>query len=92
MARSLLGMSDHLRCLGVTRVVMEATPDYWKPVSCLLEAAGSGTGLVNAKDARHLPGRPETGQAGCSLAVQGRRAADAPLQLRAPGRSVGCGT
>jgi hypothetical protein len=24
--RSLLGMSDHLRCLGVTRVVMEATP------------------------------------------------------------------
>ena len=32
MTRSLLGMSDHLRCLGVTRVVMEATSDYWKPV------------------------------------------------------------
>jgi hypothetical protein len=25
MTRSLLGMSDHLACLGVTRVVMEAT-------------------------------------------------------------------
>ncbi|MET9041012.1 hypothetical protein [Streptomyces mirabilis] len=25
MTRSLLGMSDHLRCLGVTRVVMETT-------------------------------------------------------------------
>ena len=28
MTRSLLGLSDHLRCLGVTRVVMEATSDY----------------------------------------------------------------
>jgi hypothetical protein len=28
MTRSLLGMSDHLACLGVTRVVMEATSDY----------------------------------------------------------------
>ena len=26
MTRSLLGMADHLTCLGVTRVVMEATP------------------------------------------------------------------
>ena len=31
MTRSLLGMADHLRSLGVTRVVMEATSDYWKP-------------------------------------------------------------
>jgi hypothetical protein len=28
MTRSLLGMADHLACLGVTRVVMEATADY----------------------------------------------------------------
>ena len=28
MTRSLLGLSDRLRCLGVTRVVMEATADY----------------------------------------------------------------
>jgi len=32
MTRPLLGMADRLRCLGVTRVVMEATSDYWKPV------------------------------------------------------------
>ncbi|MFE9666883.1 hypothetical protein ACFYOK_10080, partial [Microbispora bryophytorum] len=32
MTRSLLAMSDRLRCLGVTRVVMEATSDYWKPI------------------------------------------------------------
>jgi transposase len=60
MTRSLLGMSDRLACLGVTRVVMEATSDYWKPVFYLLEAAGFDTWLVNAKDVRHLPGRPKT--------------------------------
>ena len=31
MTRSLLGMCDRLRQVGVTRVVMEATSDYWKP-------------------------------------------------------------
>ena len=32
MTRSLLALSDRLRAWGVTRVVMEATSDYWKPV------------------------------------------------------------
>jgi transposase len=40
--------------------VMEATSDYWKPVYYLLEAAGFEVWLVNAKDVRHLPGRPKT--------------------------------
>jgi transposase len=60
MTRPLLGMADRLACLGVTRVVMEATSDYWKPVFYLLEAAGFETWLVNAKDVKHLPGRPKT--------------------------------
>ena len=60
VTRSLLGLSDRLRGLGVTRVVMEATSDYWKPVFYLLEAAGFETWLVNAKDVKHLPGRPKT--------------------------------
>jgi transposase len=60
MTRSLLAMSDHLACLGVTRVVMEATSDYWKPVFYVLEAAGFETWLVNARDVKHLPGRPKT--------------------------------
>jgi transposase len=60
MTRSLLAMSDHLRCLGVSRVVMEATWDYWKPVFYLLEAQGLDPWLVNAKDVKHLPGRPKT--------------------------------
>jgi transposase len=60
MTRSLLVMADRLRELGVTRVVMEATSDYWKPPFYLLEAAGFETWLVNAKDVKHLPGRPKT--------------------------------
>ena len=43
MTRFLLGMADHLRCLGVTRVVMEATSDYWKPAvrhEALFDRAG----------------------------------------------------
>jgi transposase len=60
MTRSLLGLADRLRALGVTRVVMEATSDYWKPVFYLLEARGLDPWLVNAKDVKHLPGRPKT--------------------------------
>ncbi len=60
MTRALLRLADRLRALGVARVVMEATPDYWKPVFYLLEAAGLETWLVNATDVKHLPGRPKT--------------------------------
>ena len=60
MTRSLLGLADRLRELGVTRVVMEATSDYWKPAFYLLEAQGFDPWLVNAKDVKHLPGRPKT--------------------------------
>jgi transposase len=60
MTRALLRMADRLRELRVTRVVMEATSDYWKPPFYLLEAAGFETWLVNAKDVKHLPGRPKT--------------------------------
>jgi transposase len=62
MTRSLLGMADRLASLGVTRVVMEATSDYWKPVFYVLEARGFDTWLVNARDVKHLPGRPKTGK------------------------------
>ena len=65
MTRPLLGMAGRLACLGVTRVVMEATSDYWKPVFYLLEAAGFETWLVNAKDVKHLPGRPKTDKLDC---------------------------
>jgi transposase len=60
MTRWLLVMADRLAELGVTRVVMEATSDYWRGVFYLLEAHGFETWLVNARDVKHLPGRPKT--------------------------------
>jgi transposase len=60
MTRALAVMAGRLGELGVTRVVMEATSDYWKPVFYLLEAYGFDTWLVNARDVKHLPGRPKT--------------------------------
>jgi len=60
MTRSLLALCERLIQLGVTRVVMEATSDYWKSPFYLLEAAGLQPWLVNARDVKHLPGRPKT--------------------------------
>jgi transposase len=65
MTGSLLRLADRLACLGVTRVVMEATSDYWRPAFYVLEAHGFETWLVNAKDVKHLPGRPKTDKLDC---------------------------
>src|SRR5688500_6237672 len=59
MTAALLGLADWLAALGVTRVVMEATSDYWRAPFYLLEDRFE-TWLVNAKDVKHLPGRPKT--------------------------------
>ena len=60
MTRSLTELANHLVELRIERVVMEATSDYWKPVFYLLEAHGLDPWLVNARDVKHLPGRPKT--------------------------------
>jgi transposase len=59
MTAALLGLADWLATLGVTRVVMEATSDYWRAPFYLLEDRFE-TWLVNAHDVKHLPGRPKT--------------------------------
>src|SRR4051794_757138 len=59
MTAALLVLGDWLAELGVTRVVMEATSDYWRPPFYLLEDRFE-TWLVNAKDVKHLSGRPKT--------------------------------
>ncbi len=60
MTGSLTELANRLVELGVERVVMEATSDYWRPPFYLFEAHGLEPWLVNAKDVRHLPGRPKT--------------------------------
>jgi transposase len=57
--REVLALADWLRSWQVPAVVMEATGDYWKPVFYRLEAEGFECVLADAKQVRHLPGRPK---------------------------------
>jgi len=56
MTNQILALREHLLAEEVTCVVMEATGDYWKPFYYLLEE-GLTVMLVNAHDARNVPGR-----------------------------------
>lgn len=60
MIGSLTELAERLVGLGVERVVMEATSDYWRPPFYVFEAHGLDPWLVNARDVKHLPGRPKT--------------------------------
>ena len=54
----ILALREHLVSEQVTCVVMEATGDYWKPFYYLLEdLEGVEVMLVNAREAKNLPGR-----------------------------------
>ena len=57
MTNTLLQLREWLVSEQVSVVTMEATGDYWKPVYYLLEDAGFELMLVNARDAKGLPGR-----------------------------------
>jgi transposase len=58
--RAVTELGDHLACQGIEKVTVESTSDYWRIWFYLLEAAGLDVQLVNARQARHLPGRPKT--------------------------------
>jgi transposase len=57
MAHQILALREHLIDQRVSCVVMEATSDYWKPFYYLLDDAGFGVMLVNARHVKTLPGR-----------------------------------
>jgi transposase len=57
--RGIVELSDWLRCQEVGLVVMEATGDYWKPPFYLLEDEFR-CWLLDARQVKHLPGRPKT--------------------------------
>lgn len=57
---SILALGDDLVTMGVERVVLESTSDYWRPFFYLLEAAGLSVWLVNARDVKQVTGRPKT--------------------------------
>jgi transposase len=57
---AIIALADQLAGQGIERVVVESTSDYWRPFVYLLEARGLCVWLVNARDVKHLPGRPKT--------------------------------
>jgi transposase len=59
-AGAVIELGDRLACQGIEKVTVESTSDYWRIWFYLLEAAGLDVQLVNAREARNMPGRPKT--------------------------------
>jgi transposase len=55
----VLALADWLRTWQVPAVVMESTGDYWKGPFYRLEAEGFECVLADARQVKHLPGRPK---------------------------------
>jgi transposase len=53
-------LAGQLTSARVQKVTLESTSDYWRVWFYVLEEAGLDVQLVNASQARNLPGRPKT--------------------------------
>ena len=53
-------LARRLTAEGVQKVTLESTSDFWRIWFYVLEEAGLAVQLVNASQARNLPGRPKT--------------------------------
>src|SRR6266702_8989309 len=62
---AILELGEYLAGLGIEKVTLESTSDYWRPFYYLLEAAGLDVQLVNAREARGVPGRPKSDKLDC---------------------------
>ena len=83
--REVLALADWLRSWQVPAVVMEATGDYWKGPFYRLEAEGFECVLADAKQVKHLPGRPKRDPADSRwLAACFERGAIRPCFVAAP--------
>src|SRR3712207_5467316 len=50
-------MADWFAACGIKTIVMESTGVYWIPAYEILDERGFDVQLVNARDAKHVPGR-----------------------------------
>ncbi len=53
-------LAEQLVQLGIEKVTVESTSDYWRIWYYLLEDQGLDVQLVNARDVKNVPGRPKT--------------------------------
>jgi transposase len=58
--KAIRGLGRQLKKDGIELVTLESTSDYWRIWFFVLEACGLAVQLVNAAQARNLPGRPKT--------------------------------
>jgi hypothetical protein len=62
---AVLALAERLVSLRIVKVTIESTSGYWRIWFYLLEAAGLDVQLVNARDAKNVPGRPKTDKHDC---------------------------
>jgi transposase len=79
-------LGEHLAGLGIEKVTVESTSDYWRPCFYLLQAAGLGVQLVNARQVKNVPGRPGTDKLDAVWLAKLTERGMLPAQLRSPGR------
>src|SRR5207248_8558166 len=57
---AIRALGRQLKNNGIEMVTLESTSDYWRIWFFVLEACGLAVQLVNASQAKNLPGRPKT--------------------------------
>src|SRR5947209_5217397 len=62
---AIIELGEYLAGLGVEKITLESTSDYWRPFYYLLEAAGLHVQLVRAQDVKQAPGRPKSDKLDC---------------------------
>jgi len=88
MTRLLLRPADHLVGLRVSRVVMEATSNYWQPVFYLWLPTIHANRLPDRLRSDQRPGNPHLFQPVKGVRVRG---AAVPFRLSVTGRRAGGG-
>ena len=88
MTNQVRELAQYLLAEHIQLVIIEATSDYWRQFYFLLEDAGLTVELVNARDARNLPGRKTDVSDAAWLAQLGaaRRIRSGPGLFRPAGR------
>ena len=89
---AIIELAEQLACQGIQRVVVESTSDYWRAWWYLLEARGLVVWLVNARDVKHLPGRPKTDKLDAVWLARLNERACCGRRLSPRPRSADCGT
>jgi transposase len=62
---AIIELGEYLAGLGIEKITLESTSDYWRPFYYLLEAAGLNVQLVRAQDVKQAPGRPKSDKLDC---------------------------